>query len=503
MSAKLMKVGSGAVLAGVGLGPWLLDGMRGWGTIAVCGLGSVAGLCWLGAKMARRRMDTIPMGAAFAALFLLVGGWIGAVKAWRLPVDLFAEEHFRELAARWPGSFVPRSPAMAMWACSAAIGVLLVVIDSEFGGRLRIAVGKCAAVVGAAMGALGAVQIFSGAAGGLWSGANDLAGSFFGTFFDQSVGVAFVCMVWPLAGGFFLAEVGKPGSPWVALWGGLVAVGWLALGAVSALSGWWVSVGLVGLLLGWAAWRLPMKSLRSMAMRGGWVGLACVIAMAGGAFAAGRVPAWRGHWWELRAKLLAEGIPTNGQGVYRPDFRLRPDGLILPEDDPRDPAFVFQQRKKVWSVCGSMWASAGLLGCGPGTWPIVFPHFCDDGLLRTDYLQIQFVGNDLLQALVEWGTAGTLAWLFLLYGGVVGAVYRLRRYRAKGGPIGEREGLIVGALAGILGLLVCALWSSPLQIAAIQFYAAVLLGILWSARERGGSEVVGSAKDVLPKSEET
>jgi O-antigen ligase len=143
---------------------------------------------------------------------------------------------------------------------------------------------------------------------------------------------------------------------------------------------------------------------------------------------------------------------------------------------------------------------AGLLGFGPGAWPRSYPHFTDDALLRTYYLQMQFAYNDYLQVLVEWGVLGTMAWAVLFAGGIWGGVYRLRRYRSKGGRIGEKEGMIAGALGGLLGVLICAWWYPPLQVPSVQLYVAVLLGILWSAGERrgwsrgeGGQEVVSKA----------
>ena len=132
---------------------------------------------------------------------------------------------------------------------------------------------------------------------------------------------------------------------------------------------------------------------------------------------------------------------------------------------------------------------AGWLGFGPGTFQVVFPgyqHSYNFGERQApEFWTTHFwphAHEDYLEMLIEWGYVGTALWAILIVGGIWVGLRRLRSTREF-----ELEWLLFCSVLGITGTLVHALLDFPLQIASIQFYFCVLLGICWSAR-RGPSE---------------
>jgi hypothetical protein len=438
-------------------------------------------------------------------VFLFVAGWLAVVAGPPWVGDPFSVEHLAWLAARWPGSVVDRVPVEVMGLLSGLLGAFLLVIDPATNVQWRAGIYRLMARTGSAVLALGSLQVLTGARGIFWRAeAMPVGSAFFATFFEEEIGVAFATFVWPLAAGGLIGRLGVAGTltrrEWAAssIWGVMVIVGWLAVAVTGSLRGLAISGVLLSMFVAWVLWRVPSMSLRIYGKRGGAVaGLAGMVAVAG-ALAVGKSPAFHSQWTRLQAILAAESAAVQGEAVHR--FGVRPDGLILSDEKPTESDFASRQRQKLREVPVRMLSQSGLLGFGPGSWVLAFPHFTDDALLRSHYLSMQFAQNDYLQSLVEWGVLGTAAWAILILGGISAGLYRLRRYRSKGGRIGEKEGMVAGSMVGLCGVLGWAWWSFPLQVPAIQLYAALVLGLLWAAGERQGWSGGERPQDVISKS---
>jgi O-antigen ligase len=140
---------------------------------------------------------------------------------------------------------------------------------------------------------------------------------------------------------------------------------------------------------------------------------------------------------------------------------------------------------------------AGVMGFGPGTFSAVFPSyqqtydfagravplFWKDGFFEHAH-------EDYLETLIEWGWLGALFWSVLIFGGIARGVMR---YFQKQTPVSLRW-LLSCSLLALGGTLTQALIDFPLQIASIQLYVVVLLGIC-----RGTSSARETAPVARPK----
>ena len=131
--------------------------------------------------------------------------------------------------------------------------------------------------------------------------------------------------------------------------------------------------------------------------------------------------------------------------------------LLLHRDNPRLLA---------WQASLRMLPDAGPWGIGPANFKFAFPHYTA-GLDRVAVAGFwEHAHQDYLQTAIEWGWCGFVLWGLLI-----------------GGALRQGRGLIHrSALLGAAGLLLHALMDYPLQIPALQLYAAGWLGLLWSDR---------------------
>jgi O-antigen ligase len=134
---------------------------------------------------------------------------------------------------------------------------------------------------------------------------------------------------------------------------------------------------------------------------------------------------------------------------------------------------------------------AGVMGFGPGTFRVIFPSYqgtYDFGSRTVPLFWkdgfFEHAHEDYLETLIEWGYLGTLFWSVLVFGGIArGAM----RYFQKQTSLSLRW-LLLCSLLALGGTLAHALIDFPLQIASIQLYVFVLLGICWGTSSAGEME---------------
>jgi O-antigen ligase len=138
---------------------------------------------------------------------------------------------------------------------------------------------------------------------------------------------------------------------------------------------------------------------------------------------------------------------------------------------------LVRPRLLVYGACLKMLPDSGLWGFGPGNFTITFPHYTADlgdsvaGLWRNAH-------EDYLQTLIEWGWFGAFFWAVILLGGLVVGVRTLGKSRQGSA---ETRVLVLAALVAVIGVALHALVDFPLQIASLQFYTALCLGLLWGS----------------------
>jgi len=123
---------------------------------------------------------------------------------------------------------------------------------------------------------------------------------------------------------------------------------------------------------------------------------------------------------------------------------------------------------------------SSFFGFGPGTFRVIFPYYTSDLGPRIEGTW-RFLHEDYLQTLLEWGWPGSVFWGLLFFGGIFVAIRNLRMPgRALEWRSRQRRFLPVIVVA-LLGIALHALVDFPLQIASLQLYVAVYLGMCWGS----------------------
>ena len=136
---------------------------------------------------------------------------------------------------------------------------------------------------------------------------------------------------------------------------------------------------------------------------------------------------------------------------------------------------------------------ASCFGFGPGTFRVIFPYYTTgfgpdiEGVWR-------FLHEDYLQTLLEWGWLGSVPWALLFFGGIVVAI-RNFRMPGKGLEWRPRYRLFLPVIVlALFGIALHALVDFPFQIASLQLYVAVYLGICWGTSRWEGTVVTMKRK---------
>jgi len=135
------------------------------------------------------------------------------------------------------------------------------------------------------------------------------------------------------------------------------------------------------------------------------------------------------------------------------------------------------ERLLVEGACLRIIPEAGCWGFGPGTFSHVFPHY-------TSYLGDAIAGfwkyahEDYLQTFIEWGWIGASILGFIFLGGIV---IGFRRFLKMTWLSSRDRIFLFTTCVALTGVALHALVDFPLQIASLQLYTAVYLGIAWGS----------------------
>ena len=343
----------------------------------------------------------------------------------------------------------------------AGVACCLATVRFVENGRERSLILAAVVAAGVAASVVGILQYF-GADLRTWDFSLDLSGAppgklrMYSTFGNANFLAAYLAAVIPVS----LAAAGSARRAVARAGCGICAAVMLVALFLTRTKGGWLgaAAGIVFLFIGWAIIirREPGGAKRRMARAAAAAALLCVVGLAVVGFSArGRVA--------LREARKSFSISDSSQ-VSR--FLMWKTGLLMVREHP-------------------------VLGLGPGRFDAHYQPY-QGRVLELDkdgerYYPIlgvaQRAHNDYIQTAAEIGLAGLAAFLWLLWRSL-----RIGK-GIIGGPSGSGEALrAAGLLAGIGGMLVHALVSSPLHLVGTQFLLWLFIGLLASQREaRGGA----------------
>jgi O-antigen ligase len=120
---------------------------------------------------------------------------------------------------------------------------------------------------------------------------------------------------------------------------------------------------------------------------------------------------------------------------------------------------------------------SGWWGIGPNTFSLIFPFFTN--ALKTPVFGFWAQAHqDYLQTLVEWGFFGTVLWFLFFSNSIVRAGAAFWRWKRTWD--GWTRTLAVACFLAVGSVLVHAAVDFPMQIASLQLYTSVVLGLLAS-----------------------
>jgi hypothetical protein len=142
---------------------------------------------------------------------------------------------------------------------------------------------------------------------------------------------------------------------------------------------------------------------------------------------------------------------------------------------------------------------ASWVGFGPGTFRVIFPYYTS-GLGRGIEGTWRFLHEDYLQTLLEWGWLGAVLWGLLFFGGILVAIANLRTPGRVLKWYPRHRRLLPVIVLALIGIALHAVVDFPLQIASLQLYVAVYLGICWGSSQWEGNEAAVKRRKRKPDS---
>ncbi len=431
------KIALALLLGALVFAPWAYGATPAWAVQILDGVLGAALLAWLVGCIPGKSLPCVGL-VPFLCVLLLIG--YGAFMAWNAHYAYNpATRAFEDVATacwRLPGAMDGAAATAATLHVGLVLGTLLAACDFAREKTARRALLAAMAFTGASVMLLGLLQKATGAPMIFWQ-PGPARSPFFGTYYYHGNAGSFINLTLPLIFAFALRCLERKAQP--ALWfpALLVALAAAAVNfsrAAAALS-----------LAGVAAFALHAALHRSAwAVTRAWL----VTASLAGALT-------------LVAILLAAD-PTQAAQKWT---------WLQEQLNRENPRYAAAQ------ACLDMTRDSAPFGFGPGTFALVFPYYSGPygAPLRGVWLQAH---QDYLQSLIEWGIPGS-ALFGILY---LGALARLCRNHAhvKSDPHLRFGCALALALTGLHALV-----DFPFQIASLQLYVAVLVGVGWSGAGQG------------------
>jgi hypothetical protein len=443
--------------------PWYYGGTTTTSIQLINWLLGTAFLLWVCELLIDRRWPKFSKALLGLVVALLgIGGWMVLNSSAIYDGDFGLFAPLRNVVTRAPGSVdYAISGAWMIRAVLLLIAVLFVVdLAQDNDGVLRL--WSAIVIVAGFFAMLGLLQKATGAPMIFWGPSPERAGinTFFGSYYYHANAGAFLNLVLPLAAGLAIREVSiSPRPAMRAIW---ITIFVLVLGAVFANTSRMAQAIAMFVIIACALQLAPVlvrrlsRGERRVALAGTSAILLVLFAVAQASHLEQPLQRWQ-H--------LSENISVDLRwGAARVALRAVPH--------------------------------AGLLGFGPGTFRVAFPHFNN---VSADHAPgaWRFLHQDYLQTLLEWGWLGSALWGLLLFGGMVVAVRALlSQRRIRRGAESDTRGRVRSpeaewiprrrlilplVVVALIGVAIHAFVDFPFQIYSIQLYVATYLGLCWGS----------------------
>jgi len=155
-------------------------------------------------------------------------------------------------------------------------------------------------------------------------------------------------------------------------------------------------------------------------------------------------------------------------------FRSRINSIAI-ADSPDSGMF----RIWLWKSAFQMWSDNKLIGVGPGQFQARFPQYRPP----TIPVNPEYVHNEYLEILVEYGVLGFAALILVLYRIIfIPVLVNIKSLIKNNKLLISNEGcLILGCIGGICSLMVHAMFEFCFHIPAVAILGALIIGVNWNA----------------------
>jgi hypothetical protein len=399
---------------------------------------------WLVSLIVRRRIPVAPLMLWISVAVILALGWFVTCNAraiYDTEFGIFAA--IKNIIPAAPSAVDAMVAHTAMLRLTLLVGIVLFVTDlarrSDWLLRIWITIG----LAGGLIALLGLLQRATGAVLPYWEYQADEHSTFFATYYYHANAGAFLNLVFPLTVGLAIrAFQRRDSSVQRAVWATatllLIAAIFTNTSRAAQFLGFVAFVALVMMLRRKVRFSAAENRV-AVALTALIIGLALVVIAEASGITKG-FERWRG---------ITEDIPMNARwAAQRAAF--------------------------------SALADIGSTGFGPGSFSSVFPYYVEKYRLDVSEGSWDFLHEDYLQTLLEWGWVGSACFGVIFFGGMSAGMIGLKRL-AQLRAASRLTRLLPLLLIALTATALHSLVDFPLQIQSLQLYAATYVGICWGS----------------------
>jgi hypothetical protein len=423
------------------LAPWVYGATPQWVVSELVDLLAAILVLWLGGAALRRMPPAIPRTLLYCVAVILAAGWFMALNPHFRDAGNYTFVAVRAPIPWLPGTVDGQTSRHMMERVTCLLGATCFVCDLSGRRPWRRRIWYTVAITGITLVLFGLLQSAFAHPLFVWS-KQDVGVPYFATYYYHGNAGSFINLVLPFVAGLAILTLRRPDAHFSrAVWypGFFICVAGAFVNLSRAAA---VIAGLMCILL--LVWQYIGQSSREL-LPPRRVRVAYALLVIGAV--AGMV-AFSG--WERPAQKWA---------MMKSQLNFENKRLVSTE------------------VCLAMLPDAGWHGFGPGTFALVFPHYSGPwadlipGIWR-------YAHDDYLQTLIEWGWLSAPFWGVILFGAM--AQLFVNWFKRRDWSTADRVLAFISGLA-LAGVSAHAAVDFPMQIASLQLYAGVCIGLGWGS----------------------